>query len=37
MSTRSKNQQQKKWKLYVYRTIIISIVVVMMVLSILQF
>ncbi len=37
MSTRSKAQQQKKWKLYLYRTVIISIVVIMMFLSILQF
>lgn len=31
------NNKQKKIKLYLYRTIIVAIVVVMMVLSILQF
>lgn len=35
MSNEAKKKQ--KWKLYVYRAVIISIIVVMMVLSILQF
>lgn len=36
MSTRNGERKQKKWKLYVYRTVIVTLIIVMMVLSILQ-
>lgn len=37
MSAKSEAKKKQKWKLYVYRTVIIAIIVVMMILSILQF
>jgi len=37
MSVKSEEKKKQKWRLYVYRTVIISIIVLMMVLSLLQF
>ncbi len=37
MSAKSEAKQKQIWKLYVYRVVIVSIIVVMLILSILQF
>lgn len=36
MSARNRERKKQQWKLYVYRIVIISLIIIMMVLSILQ-